>query len=191
MNVGIVLAGGLSSRANTNKLTLRVDNKPIILHTVDYINPFVDKVIVVTGKYHQELRPLLTGVEVRYNKDYKLGMFSSVLTGVNNVNENVLIIPGDMPNISHETIKKVLNATGEIRIPTYKAKRGHPLFLNKDMVALLIKEDVHSNLKEFISKHEDKVELIPVDDPFIKVDIDTIEDYSRFIFSRKEQTYGC
>lgn len=191
MNVGIVLAGGLSSRANTNKLALNVDNKPLILHTIDSIKPFVDKIIVVTGKYHQELLPLLNDVEVKYNKDYELGMFSSVLTGLCNVKDNVLIIPGDMPNISHKTIQEMLNGESNIRIPIYKSKRGHPLFLSKEMVALLIKEDIKSNLKEFINKHEEDVELIPVDDPFIKVDIDTIEDYTHFIESRKEQTYGC
>lgn len=191
MIVGIVLAGGLSSRAHTNKLTLLVDEKPIILHTINSLKPFADKIIVVTGKYDQELRPLLNGVEVIYNKDYELGMFSSVLAGLKNVHDDVVIIPGDMPNISFETYENIMHGHGLIRIPTYKSKRGHPLFLNKDMVTLLINENIHSNLKEFINKHEDRVELIPVNDPFIKIDIDTIEDYTKYINLRKEQTYGC
>lgn len=191
MNVGIVLAGGLSTRAHTNKLSLLVDSKPIILHTIDSLKPYVNKVIVVTGKYDRELRPLLGDVEVVYNKDYELGMFSSVLAGLNNIHDDVVIVPGDMPNISPDTYKAIMRGHGLIRIPTYNEKRGHPLFLNKDMVMLLIKEDIHSNLKEFINKHEDKVELIPVNDPFIKIDIDTIEDYTKFIDLRKEQTYGC
>ena len=53
--VGIVLAGGSSTRAKLNKLLLEVDRKPLICHTINTISPFVDKVIVVTGKYHDEL----------------------------------------------------------------------------------------------------------------------------------------
>lgn len=186
---GVVLAGGYSSRANTNKLLLMVDNKPLILHSVASISNYVDKVVVVTGRYDKELRPILKDVEVVYNKDFDLGMFSSVLTGVKKADEDVIILPGDMANISHQTIQTILNNKGCITIPTYKGERGHPLFLNKEMKDLLLKENINSNLRDFINKHEDKVNLVEVDDPFIKFDIDTIKDYEHFLLKRKEASY--
>ena len=189
MIVGLILAGGLSSRAKTNKLTLLVDSKPLILHTIDTIRPYVDKVLVVTGKYDQELRPLLSDVDIVYNENYELGMFSSVLKGISTINDDVLILPGDMTNISGETFEALLKADGAIRIPTYNNKTGHPLFLNKDMCSLLKNEDINSNLKLFIAKHEEEITLVPTNDPFIKFDIDTIEDYNRFINQRKDLTY--
>ena len=187
--VGVVLAGGCSKRAKTNKLLLEVDNKPLISHTIDSIRNFVDKVIVVTGHYDKELRPYLKDVEVIYNKDYELGMFSSVLTGIKACNEDVIIIPGDMSNISKHTFETILKNKGCIVVPTYKGERGHPLFLNKEMVNLLKEEDVNSNLRAFILKHEDKVNLVEVNDSYINFDIDTIQDYEQLLNSRKEMTY--
>lgn len=189
MVTGIVLAGGLSSRAKVNKLLLKVDSKPLISLTIDSIKNFVDEVVVVTGRYDEELRPYLKDVKVVYNKDYESGMFSSVLTGLYEVKEDALVIPGDMANISHKTIKTILDNKGCITIPTFEGRRGHPLFLNKEMVNLILKEDVDSNLRAFISKHEDKINLVEVNDPFIEFDIDTIEDYNMFLAKRKELSY--
>ena len=189
MTTGIILAGGYSSRAHINKLLLKVDSKPLISYTIDSIRNQVDKIVVVTGHYDSELRLYLADFEVVYNKDYDLGMFSSVLTGVSKAEGDVLILPGDMANISPKTVETILANKGIITIPTYNGKHGHPLFLNKEMANLLLKEDKTSNLKEFIAKHNDKVNLIEVDDPFIKFDVDTIEDFEQFLNKRKEQTY--
>ena len=189
MVTGIILAGGHSSRAKTNKLLLLVDSKPLILHAIDSIKDHVDKLVVVTGRYDKELRPYLNDVVIAYNKDYDLGMFSSVLTGVAHSEGDVLILPGDIMNISHKTIETILNNKGVITIPTYKGESGHPLFLNKDMVNLLKKEDINSNLREFVNKHKDQINYVEVNDPFIKFDVDTLEDYSNLINKRKELSY--
>lgn len=186
---GIILAGGYSSRAHTNKLLLKVDSKPLISHTIDSLRGLVDKIIVVTGRYDQELRPYLNDVEVVYNKDFELGMFSSVLAGVKHVDGDVLILPGDMMNIAHATVKAVLDKNGCIVIPTYNGKSGHPLFLNNEMRNLLVKEDVNSNLREFVNKHIDKVSYVEVNDPFINFDVDTIQDYEHLLKARKEMSY--
>lgn len=189
MVTGIVLAGGNSSRARTNKLLLEVDGKPLILHTISSIKDYVDEVIVVTGRYDQELRPYLKDIKIIYNKDFELGMFSSVRAGLLNAKEDVLIIPGDLANVSKETVKAVLTNKGLITIPTYLGQKGHPLFLNKQMKDLVLKEDVSSNLRAFILKHEQEINLVEVNDPFINFDIDTIEDYNRFLIKRKELSY--
>lgn len=189
MTTGVILAGGCSKRAQTNKLLLLVDSKPLILHTIDSMKPFVDRLIVVTGRYHEELKPYLNEVEVVYNKDYELGMFSSVLAGVSKVDTDLLILPGDMLNIAPKTFEAILSNKGEITIPTYKGKSGHPLFLNKTMVNLLKNEDISSNLRAFINKHLNKVNYVEVDDSFIEFDVDTIEDYNHLISRRKELSY--
>ena len=189
MLTGIILAGGCSKRAQTNKLLLLVDSKPLISYTIDSIKNHVDRIIVVTGHYDKELRPYLNDVTIAYNKDYELGMFSSVLTGIRLCDDEVIILPGDMANISHQTFKALLNNKRVITIPTFKGETGHPLFLNKEMVNLLKNEDVKSNLREFVSKHIDQVNYVEVNDPFIKFDIDTIEDYTNFLNKRKELSY--
>lgn len=189
MVTGMILAGGCSTRAKTNKLLLQVDEKPLISHTIDSMKPFVDHLIVVTGKYDQELRPYLKDVEVIYNKDYELGMFSSVLAGIKNVDSDVIILPGDLMNISPNTFKSLLINKGTITIPTYKGQNGHPLFLNKKMCELLKKEDINSNLKLFVNKNSESINYVEVDDSFIKFDVDTMKDYQTLLNRRKELSY--
>ena len=184
--VGIVLAGGSSTRAKVNKLLLEVDRKPLICHTIDTISPFVDKVVVVTGKYHDELSKVITNAEIVFNSNHELGMFSSVLTGIKVAHgSDVLLIPGDITNVSPKTIKALLLGTKGIRIPSFEGKTGHPVYLSKEFVELLSKEPTDSKLCDFIAKNNKDVEIIEVDDAFINFDVDTIEDYNKL---RKEFT---
>ena len=187
--VGVVLAGGYSSRAKVNKLLLEVDRKPLICHTIDTLKPFCKKIFVVTGRYHDELSKVLNDVEVVFNKDFDLGMFSSVLAGARAaLGEDVLLIPGDISNVASCTFKALLNGTKDIRIPSFEGVSGHPVFISKKYVELLTEEPISSRLCDFLNAHESAKEVISVNDPFINFDIDTIEDYNRFINARKEVT---
>lgn len=184
--VGIVLAGGSSTRAKLNKLLLEVDRKPLICHTIDTISPFVDKVIVVTGKYHEELINVITNCEIVFNSNHEQGMFSSVLAGIEKAKGNdVLLIPGDITNVSKNTIKALLSGSKPIRIPSYNGKAGHPVFIAKEYVDAIAKEPMDYKLCDFIAKNHNNVETIEVDDSYINFDIDTIEDYNKL---RKELT---
>ena len=184
--VGIVLAGGSSTRTKVNKLLLEVDRKPLICHTINTISPFVDKVIVVTGKFHNELSEVITDCEIVFNFQYELGMFSSVLTGIKKaLGNDVLIIPGDITNVSGETVKAIIGGTKPIRIPSFNGKTGHPVYIAKEYVELLSKEPINSKLCDFVAKHNDVTEIIEVNDSFINFDIDTLDDYNKL---RKEFT---
>ena len=186
MAQGIILAGGFSLRANTNKMLLHIDNKPLIIHTIESMRPFVNKIIVVTGRYDQEIKELLKNenVTICYNKDYEKGMFSSVLTGVKAVDDDFFIIPGDIPFVKKETYQTLLSGTKEVRYPVYKGKQGHPLFIKKTLIDELLKEPIESNLKVFRDR-QDKEE-IEVDDENILKDIDTIEQYNNIVEERKK-----
>ena len=184
--IGIVLAGGSSTRAKLNKLLLEVDRKPLISHTIDTISSFVDKVVVVTGKYHDELSKVITNAEIVFNSEHEKGMFSSVLTGLKAARgNNVLLIPGDITNVSKASVKALLMGTKGIRIPSFEGATGHPVYFSKENVELILKEPINSRLCDFIAKHNDDVEIIEVNDKFINFDVDTIEDYNRL---RKEFT---
>ena len=184
--VGIVLAGGSSTRTKVNKLLLEVDRKPLICHTINTISPFVDKVIVVTGKFHDELSKVINDCEIVFNSQHELGMFSSVLTGINKaLGNDVLLIPGDVTNVSKETIEALVGGSKPIRIPSYNGKTGHPVYIAKEYVEKLAKEPIESRLCDFIAKHKNNTEIIEVNDSFINFDVDTIDDYNKL---RKEFT---
>lgn len=143
----------------------------------------VDHVFIVTGKYHQELSEYFKNdnVTIIFNKHHELGMFSSILLGVKaskdfNNDADILIIPGDCPFVSQETYLKILNGTKEIRIPAYKGKNGHPIYISSKESNNLLEKDASYNLKLF--RNERDYEIIDVDDKHILIDVDTLEDFS-------------
>ena len=186
MAQGIILAGGFSLRAETNKMLLSIDNKPLIIHTIKGMRPHVNKIVVVTGHYDKDLKELLKNenVIIAYNKDYERGMFSSVLTGVKEVDDDFFIIPGDIPFVRSSTYEALLNGTKDVRYPVYKGKQGHPLFIKKKLIDELLKEPINSNLKAFRDK-QDKEE-IEVEDENVLKDIDTMEQYRKVMEERKK-----
>jgi molybdenum cofactor cytidylyltransferase len=146
----------------------------------------VDKVIVVTGKFHNELSQVISDCEIVFNSQHELGMFSSVLAGINKaLGNDVLLIPGDITNVSSGTINALIGGTKPIRIPSFNGKTGHPVFISKEYVDLLAKEPIDSKLCDFISKHNNETEIIEVSDSFINFDVDTLDDYNKL---RKELT---
>lgn len=182
---GIVLAGGFSSRAKSNKMRFAVGEKPILLHAIESIIPFVEKVIVVTGYYDQDIRSFIKEdekIKIIYNKDYEKGMFSSVITGVKQTTDDFFILPGDIPFIKKETYQKLLNGKKKVRYPVYQGKEGHPLFISKELKEELLKEPIESNLRLFRDR-QDK-EAIEVNDKNILRDIDTQEQFEALVAER-------
>ncbi len=174
---GIILAGGYSSRTKQNKMTLKLDGKELILHTISRMKSVCDRIICVTGHYHDEIKKLLENdesVTIVKNANYENGMFSSVLTGVGHVDNSFFIIPGDCPFVEPSTYEKILKGNKKIRVPSYMRHLGHPVYIDIGLKKELL-EGKYANLKEFRNAHD--FEYIDVDDKNILIDIDTLKDY--------------
>lgn len=181
---GIVLAGGFSSRAKTNKMTLKYKNKELILHTISSMKEFCERVIVVTGHYHQEIVALLDNydfVKIVYNENYPQGMFSSIKKGVEETQGDFFIIPGDYPLVRAITYKNILELNQEIVVPSFNMRLGHPIYFNRSFKSRILNTKFN-NLKDF--RNSCKFYIYETDDPGILMDIDNMEDYSNLI--RKE-----
>ena len=175
----IILAGGKSTRMGTNKLLLDYYGHPLIWYTIQSVLPFVSRIIVVTGRYDKELRTALKDqkVEFVYNKDYELGMFSSVLVGVKETKGDFLVLPGDCPFVKPETIEKILNGSGDIRYPKCGDIEGHPLYISKKYKEELLNFGLDNNLKTF--RDSKKCEIINVEDQNIAMNLNTILDLNK------------
>lgn len=178
MIYGIILAGGYSSRAKTNKMLFKFNGKALICFSVDSLLSSVDQVIVVTGHYDKDIREVLSpyqNIQIVYNLDYAHGMFSSIQCGVSHVSGDVLILPGDCPFVKEETIQNIIHGQSDICVPEYENEHGHPIFIRANLVEELKKEPVDYNLKAFRNSHN--YEIIKTTDKNILNDIDTINDY--------------
>jgi molybdenum cofactor cytidylyltransferase len=184
----IVLAAGKSSRFGSNKMMFMVDKRPLLSYTIKSLRKVADKIVVVTGRYHQEINEFFTtdpSLKIVENENYENGMFTSVKTGVKEAIGDFFIIPGDYPLIEVGTYRKLMNANEEIRVPTCNGRRGHPIFFPAKYKEPLLGEPDDANLKLFQDRFE--VNYIPVDDKGVVFDIDTIADMDRFIQENKRR----
>ncbi len=175
---GIILAGGYSSRIKKNKMVLLYNELPIICNVIESMKDFCNKIVIVTGHYHDEIVQVVSKYEqviVIRNINYDLGMFSSVITGVKEINNDFFLTPGDYPLIQKETFKSLLNASGEIRVPIFNNRKGHPILIKKELIDPLLNEPVDSNLKVFRDRYT--VNYIETTDEGVLIDVDTMEDY--------------
>lgn len=180
LNYGIVLAGGYSSRAGCNKMKLQLNDDFLINHTIKQMKHAVDQVIVVTGHYHDDIVSIVNPsdqVKVIYNKNYDDGMFSSIKAGLRNVQGDVFIVPGDCPLICKDVYTLLLDNVGEIRVPTYQGRKGHPLFLEAHLIKKLLAFDKESNLKVFRDQHD--VHYYETTCQGVLKDIDTLKTYQK------------
>jgi molybdenum cofactor cytidylyltransferase len=177
MTDGIVLAAGFSSRAKTNKMLLEYLDKPIILHTIQTMHQFCERVIVVTGCYHEEIERHLRQynyIDFVYNENYKKGMFSSIQAGVLKTKHNFFIIPGDYPNVKASTYQEILENQSMIVVPSYRNKLGHPIYFDRTFKNKILETD-HESLKDFRNSFEFRI--VTVNDPGILFDVDDLNDY--------------
>lgn len=185
----VILAGGKSTRMKQNKMLLEIEGKAVILNTIDCFKKFAENIIVVTGKYDDEIREYLKGEKLNIvkNFNYELGMFSSVKTGVKEVKNDFMIIPGDCPFVSETTILKILEGKEKIRVPRYHDKEGHPIYFDYSLKDEILNFDCCSNLKLFRDSH--KYEIIDVNDKYVVTNLNDILDYTNIKTERKASTH--
>lgn len=178
MAQGIILAAGYSSRAQTNKMLLPYNQKPLIVHAIEGMSPFVTTIFVITGHFHDEVKEVVGGIEkviILRNEHYGEGMFGSVLLGVSQTSEDFFVLPGDCPLVQASTYRALLAGKSKVRVPSYQGKTGHPLFIAKELKNDLLGEPRGSTLMVFRNRHN--YEVIKTDDANILTDIDTQADY--------------
>ncbi len=186
---GVILAAGFSSRAGSFKMGWLLDGKPLIHHTIDGMMDFCSRVIVVGGHKIETLTGLTQDypkVRVVLNKDYTSGMFSSVKEGIKHLQgDKFFLIPGDCPLVKKDVYRLLLQSRGDIVIPTFRGRKGHPLLIKTFLTQEILREPEASNLRDFTRRKG--FETVEVEDKGILVDIDTEADYEN---ARKRKKSG-
>lgn len=178
---GIILAAGFSSRAGSFKMGWLLDGKPLIRHTIDGMIDFCSRIFVVGGHKIETLTGLIQDypeVRVVFNKDYSSGMFSSVKEGIKHLRgDKFFLIPGDYPIVTRDVYRILLQSRGDIIIPTFQGRKGHPVLIKTTLAEEILREPEESNLRDFIRRKG--FETIEVEDEGILLDIDTEADYEK------------
>lgn len=130
----IVLAAGRASRmGGTHKLLETWHGAPLVAHVVNAIAAAgLPPPLVVVGHMGEAVRAALAGWDVRFveSPDWEDGMGRSLAAGIAAVPtdwEAALVCLADMPRIPPALIAAVAAAPGEVVVPDYQGRRGHPV----------------------------------------------------------------
>jgi molybdenum cofactor cytidylyltransferase len=185
--VAVVTAAGSAERFGGKKLLTPIEGEPLLDHTINaLLEGGVAEVIVVVGKdgraeLERDVNAMLDPrVRVVENPDPARGMFSSIQEGVAQAQgDAILVMPGDMPFVSPETVRAVIEAYARqpaIVSPRYGGKRGHPVALPGSLRDEIRAADPTGTLHEVIHAHSEIRTDIDVADPGVIRDVDRQED---------------
>jgi molybdenum cofactor cytidylyltransferase len=184
----VVLAAGESSRMGSPKLLLKWGERTVIQHIVQTIHEAqIDKVVVVSGRYHQALLSELANfkVQIIQNPQWETGkMLSSVQKGISALSTRskaVLLCLGDLPGISIDVITRLTQAyyenTTSLILPEYKGRLGHPVIIPRNYWMEIHNLNSPIGLQALMLQHKDMIKRVPVNTEGILLDIDTPEAY--------------
>ncbi|MGP1396687.1 MAG: NTP transferase domain-containing protein [Inquilinaceae bacterium] len=183
----LVLAAGQSRRMGArNKLTAEVDGQPMVTRAVDAVLATPARpVIVVTGHEADEIEAALAGRDVTlvHNPDYADGLSTSLKTGLEAVPgevDGVLICLGDMPRLSAEVLRRLIEAYAPDRercivVPTHDGKRGNPVLWDRRFFEEMKGVAGDVGARHMIGAYADMVVEVEMAEPGVLLDIDTPE----------------
>lgn len=187
----IVLAAGYSSRANAFKMTLpmgQMGEMSVLEQTISKFEGLCGRIIVVAGFQaeiiQEEIAKIISKnaysfqIKFVYNENFNQGMFHSIQKGRNEVNAPTFFItPGDCPLVKKETVQLLAKHKGNVVIPSFDYKGGHPIKLSSEVKQKILETNPESNLRVVLGGYEKQ--YMNVDDAGVLMDVDTPEDYQK------------
>jgi len=182
--VAVLLAAGRGSRFGGDKLLHPLeDGVAIAAHAARNLLAVLPDVVAVVRWGDFPLYDMLEqeGCRVTMFQGAARGMGASLAHGIAQSRnaDGWVVALADMPGISPQTIKRIVEALGNealIAAPTYKGERGHPVGFGAAMRDELLALDGDQGARAVLEHHLDEVKLIECDDAGILLDVDRKTD---------------
>jgi CTP:molybdopterin cytidylyltransferase MocA len=151
--IGVLLAGGASSRMGRPKPLLRDESGRTFLaklvRTLEQGG--CDAVIVVGGKHVSEIaQELPAGALLVFNRGWKAGQLSSAKAGLEAALKlgaaRVILHPIDIPLVTRGDVARILTALSEfdLAVASHRGNTGHPVALNAATAIQVVRERASS-----------------------------------------------
>jgi molybdenum cofactor cytidylyltransferase len=188
----VFLAAGKSARFGAVKQLLPFRGKTLVRHLVDEaFEAGADPVVGVTGAPHQALAAELspTRAAVVFNPDWPEGKGTGIAAGARYVLEHypgvsfLVVCVSDQPFVSallfEQMYQKHLETGQPMVACAYAGSAGTPVFFTRHAAEALLSLQADEGAKKILTAHPGQVAT--VDFPMGPADIDTPEDYERWI----------
>jgi len=190
----IILAAGLSSRMERPKPLLEIGSETFIERAVRVLKEGGCRhVVAVLNGQDAEVGRLAegAGAEVAVNQDAASEQLESVRCGLRALPADwaaVAVLPVDVPLVSAQTVALLVAAVREqpapVLLPFHNGVAGHPVVLARATAPELLERDWEEGMRSLIMSHARDLREVRVTDPGILIDVDTPEDYWRYIKDR-------
>lgn len=187
----VILAAGLSRRMGKPKLILRRRGKTLVRTVAENVlTGGAEEVILVTGAYGRAIAGQVNDLPLTlvHNPDYASGQGTSLAVGASSVNpqsDAVMVLMGDQPLITPHLIRQFtgvfLSFRPLIMRPAYNGRPGHPVFFNSVLLPELVKLSGDTGARGVLEKYRGELYLYPTSDPAVCFDVDTPEDYKKWL----------
>ena len=183
----LVLAAGYSSRMGEFKPLLPLGQTTALDRAVGlFRSAGIQDVRVVVGYRAQDLTPLLDSWAVSWilNNHFEDGMFSSVMTGVSDLEPSIrafFLLPVDTPLVRRTTVLEILSARelrpADVWYPTFMGKRGHPPLLSTGISSSILEWGGEGGLRGLLQQHKSNAVDVEVADEYVLTDMDSPQQY--------------
>lgn len=183
----ILTAAGESTRMGRPKPLLSWHGVTLVEYQIaSLLDAGVSEIVVVLGHEHDSVAPhvKVPGVRSVVNRDYRQGKTTSIKAGLRRIAPtatDILLLAVDQPRPA-EIIRAIIEAhrinSALITSPRYRGHGGHPMLFSARLKGELeaISEE-RRGIREVFQSHRDEVNEVAIDDPLVRLDLNTPEAY--------------
>jgi len=186
----VILAAGAGTRMGGRaKALLPVDQTTFLARVIETARRVgVGRQVIVLGHLASEVERTVEDADdlvVVRNPEPQRGQLSSLKIGLREVDDDdaILAWPVDHPLVRPRTIERIIAAAqrhpGRIVVPRFDGHGGHPTLFPRTLFAALLALPDDAGARGLYQRHPESVLRLDVDDPGVRHDVDTPEDYAR------------
>ena len=184
----ILLAAGESSRMGKPKALLDWFGTPLVVaQSNSLLNGGAKRITVVTGAHHDLIRQVVSDkpdVTVINNPNWRSGKTTSIKAGLSTLGDEcdtIILLAVDQPRpvwVVERALESHLQSGSLVTSPRYSGHGGHPLLFDISILGQLknISEE-REGVREVMKRYEDEMNRAYFDNPIIRLDLNTPDDY--------------
>ena len=154
--LGVILAGGKSSRFGSNKSLSNLSNSKLIEHVINKINKYFSEILIVSN----DSKLILDDTNIKIIKDCKegyLGPLVGVLSAMKYANQNkkynwIITFPCDTPFFDEIIIEKMIQKTSSRKEKIFlikEKKQRHNIFGTwSTSLEKVLEQDLNNNFRK-------------------------------------------